>query len=105
MLVFVDTGRFLAQQGGSRLEGAQGRARNAPRLGGAGTTGKEARGRTDERDERSHFGQRQRGAPRENPSQGTSGAPHEQPQGQEGKKEGRNSLAPVVHLGVAPLTE
>ena len=56
MLVFIDTGRFLAQRGGSRLEGAQGRAGNSTRLGGAGTTGKEAGSRADERDERSHFG-------------------------------------------------
>ena len=55
MLVFIDTGRFLAQRGGSRLEGAQGRAGNSTRMGGAGTTGKEARSRADERDERSHF--------------------------------------------------
>ena len=105
VLVFVNPRRLLAQRGGSRLEGTQSGARNGPGPRGSGTTGEEAWGCADEREECAELGHHQRCPSREDTSQGAGGAPHEEPQGQEGKKDGWSGLTPVVHLGVAPLTE
>ena len=105
MLIFVHAFGFLAQQGGSRLKRAKGRAGNATRLSCARTTRKQARGRADQGHEGTDFGQSQRGPARQDASEGACGAPHEEPQRQERQDEGRHRLAPVVHLGVAALAE
>ena len=80
MLVFVHACGFLAQQGGSRLKRAEGRAGNSARLSCACASRQQARGRADQGHEGTDFGESQRGPARQDASQGAGGAPHEEPQ-------------------------
>ena len=105
VLILIHARRFLAQRGGGRLEAAQGRTGDGTRLSRAGTPGEQTRGRSNHGEKGTDFGQGQGGASRQDPPQGARRTPHEEPQSQEGQDEGGHGLAPVVHLGVAALTE